>query len=88
VSLYYESNKKGPFFSLELFLTGLVVCGVNHRLSIPARAAGKVCTVVNLGLATAESLQLRLGQPLLNLYISQKLIFMTLSPSMYPISMG
>jgi len=28
-----------------------------HRLSLPAHAAGKICTVVNLGLATAELVQ-------------------------------
>jgi len=40
-----------------------------------------------LGLATAESLQLRLGQLLVNLYLKPKLIYMTLSLSLYPISM-
>jgi len=58
-----------------------------HRLHLPAHAAGKICTVVNFGLPTAESGQLSWGQLLVNLYVSLKLIFMTLSPSMYLISM-
>jgi len=29
-----------------------------HRLSLSGQAAGKICTVVNLGLATAESVWL------------------------------
>jgi len=40
-----------------------------------------------LGLALAESLQLRWRQLLVNLYKNIKLIFMTLSPSTYPTSM-
>jgi len=36
---------------------------------------------VILGLPTAESLQVRWGQLLVNLYINPKLIFVTLSPS-------
>jgi len=51
-----------------------------HRLRLPAQAAGKICTIVILGLATAESLQIRLGQLLVNLYKKPKLIFMTLLP--------
>jgi len=43
-----------------------------HRLRLPGQAAGKNCIVVILGLATAESLQLRLGQLLVNLYTSTK----------------
>jgi len=42
---------------------------------------------VIFGLATAESLQLRRGQLFVNPYINPKLIFMTLSPSIYAISM-
>jgi len=41
-----------------------------HRLRLPAYAAGKICTVVILGLPMAESVLLRLGQQLVNLYIS------------------
>jgi len=49
-----------------------------QRLRLPAE---KICTVVFLGLPTAEFLRLRSGQLLINLYINPKLIFMTLSPS-------
>jgi len=58
-----------------------------HRLCLPGNAAVKICTIVNFGLPTAESGHLSWGQLLVNPYISPKLIFMTLSPSMYPISM-
>jgi len=58
-----------------------------HRMHLSAHAAGNICTVVNLGLATAESVWQgsAVGKPI---YINPKLIFKTLSPSMYPISMG
>jgi len=55
----------------------------NHRLRVSAHAAGKIFTVVILGLATAESLQFRFSQLLENLYINQKLVFMTLSIPLY-----
>jgi len=46
-----------------------------------------ICTVVFLGLPTAEYVRLSWGQLLVNLYINPKSIFMTLSPSLNPISM-
>jgi len=58
------------------------------ELGLPSYAAEKICTIVILSLPTAESVQLRWGQLLVNLYINPKLIFMTLSPSIYPISMA
>jgi len=56
-----------------------------HRLLLPANAAVKICTIVILGLPTPESVWLRWGKLLVNLYLNPKLIFMTLSPSIYPI---
>jgi len=49
--------------------------------------AGKICTVVILGLPTTESVRLRWGQLLVKLNLNPKLIFMTLSPSIFLISM-
>jgi len=46
-------------------------------------SAGKICTVLNLRLATAESVPLRHGQLFVNLYVNPKLIFMTLSRPLY-----
>jgi len=57
-----------------------------HRLHLPAHTTVAICTIAILGLATAESLQRRWGQLLVNKYINPKLIFMTLSTSIYPIS--
>jgi len=59
-----------------------------HRLQIPAYVAGKICTVVILGLPTAELVRLRWGRLLVNLYINLKSIFMTLSLPIYLISMA
>jgi len=58
-----------------------------QRMCLPAHAARNICTEVILGLTTAESLQVRLDQLLVNLYINPKLIFMSLSPSIHPISL-
>jgi len=59
-----------------------------HRLRLPAYVAGKICTVVILRSPTIESVCVKWGQLLVNLYINPKLIFMALSPSIYPISMA
>jgi len=59
-----------------------------HRLCLHAYAEGKFWTVAILGLPTGESVRLRWGQLLLNLLITPKSILMTLSLSIYPISMG
>jgi len=39
-----------------------------HRLRLPSQTAEKICTLVILGLATVESLQLRWDQLVVNLY--------------------
>jgi len=72
-----------------------------HRRCLPAYDAGKICTVVILGLATAESLQLRWGKPIhkpkINfttpqLYISdllsRRLRVICLSPRLYNTTPG
>jgi len=51
------------------------------KCGLPAHAA-----VVHFGLPTAESGQLSWGQLLVNPYINPKLIFMSLSPSLYLIT--
>jgi len=78
------------FFAIWGWKTDGMAGGSNHRhyihrLRFLAHVAGKICVI--LGLVTAKSLQLRLGQLLVNLYINLKSVFMPLTPSMYPISM-
>jgi len=82
-----ELFDKNLFFAMSKNSQDLNLCWCDnhrhyvHRLRLTACAAGKICTAVILGLATAESLHLRWGQPLVNPYINLKSIFMTLSPS-------
>jgi len=57
-------------------------------LWLPAYTAVNISTVAFLGIPTAESVRLCHGHLLVNLYITPKSIFMTLSPSIYLISMG
>jgi len=45
---------------------------IHRLLRLPAYAARKICTVVILGLSTAEYLQLRWGQLLVNHYVNLK----------------
>jgi len=60
---------------------------ITYRLRLPGHAAGKIFTIVILGSATAESVRLGWGQLLIILYVTPKLVFMTLSPSIYLIHM-
>jgi len=58
-----------------------------HRLHLPAHSAIKIWNIVIMDLATAESLLLKCGHMLVNLFLNPKLIFSTLSTSIYLISM-
>jgi len=85
--IYLLSGAAGENFALPS-MTGYSLLYAHHRhyiqrLSLPAYAVEKICTVMILSLPTAQSVWLRWGQLLVNLYINPKLIFMTLSHTIY-----
>jgi len=59
-----------------------------ERLCLHALAAGKNVHCSKFGFSNSWIRAACVDQLLVNLYKNPKLIFMTLSPSMYPISMG
>jgi len=74
----------GPLLKKEFMTNNFIIDSVNltgkpliwvqprGELRLSDYAAGKICTEVILGLVKAESLHLRWGQLLLNLYINLK----------------